>query len=401
MKGLLPVEEALARIAAGVLQPVEAESVALDQAMGRTLAEPLVAIRTQPPFAASAMDGYALRAEDISPGVPLRIVGESAAGRRFTSPLQRGEAVRIFTGAPIPDGADTILIQENADRQGEVVVPRQTEPKGRFVRRAGLDFTAGDSFLQVGRKLRASDLAFVASLGQAEIRVRRRPRIAVLATGDELVVPGARPGPDQIVASSHLSVMAVAACSGAETRFLGIAPDDLAALDRAIDVAAAWPADALITLGGASVGDHDLVQKALVRRGMALDFWRIAMRPGKPLMHGGIGEMRVLGLPGNPASAIVCAHVFMRPMIAAFVGQLPPVAFSGRLGESLAANDERQDYLRAKLRHGDDGVAYLSALTAQDSSLTRVLCEADALLIRPPHATVAEAGAPCRYLMLD
>jgi molybdopterin molybdotransferase len=401
MKPLLPVEEALARIAAGVPSPVGTETIAVEAALGRTLAAPLVAERTQPPFAASAMDGYALRAEDIAPGRPLLVVGESAAGRRFAAPLLPGQAVRIFTGAPLPEGADTILIQENADRDGDHVIPRQKEPRGRFVRRAGLDFKAGDSFLDGGRLLRASDLSFAASLGGGLLPVRRRPRIAILATGDELVLPGATPGPDQIVASSHLTIAGVAQRAGAETRFLGIAADNLGALEHAIDAALAWPADALITLGGASVGDHDLVLKALSRRGMALDFWRIAMRPGKPLMHGGLGATRVLGLPGNPASAIVCAHVFMKPLIAAMLGRQPESARTGRLAEPVSANDERQDYLRARLTHDGDGVPLLAPLPAQDSSLTRVLSEADALLIRPPHAPAGAAGGTCRYLPLE
>lgn len=404
MKPLLPVAETLARIVAGVAAPVEAEWIAIEHAAGRVLAAPLVAARTQPPFRASAMDGYAVRAADLIPGQPLRLVGESAAGRRFDGVFDTGDAVRIFTGAPLPDGADTILIQENARSDGALVYPSQTETPGRFVRGAGLDFVAGDEVFPAGRRLRPTDLATVASLGHGRISVRRKPRIAVLATGDELVLPGETLGPDQIIASNHLSVCAIAEAAGAEARFLGIARDTLDSLDAAITKAIDWPADALITLGGASVGDHDLVRPALARRGMALDFWRIAMRPGKPLMYGGIDAMRVLGLPGNPTSSVVCAHVFMKPLIARMLGD---GSFSrdrtlpGRLARALPANDERQDYLRARLTFTDDGSALVDALPRQDSSLTLPLAEADALLVRPPHAPAEAAGAPCRYLPID
>jgi molybdopterin molybdotransferase len=404
MSGLLPVAEALARIIASVGHPTESETVDINQAAGRVLSEPLMATRNQPPFPASAMDGYALRAADIVIGKPLKLAGESAAGRGYHHPCNPGETVRIFTGAPVPEGADTILIQENARAEGDRVFPTQTEQPGRYIRPAGHDFRIGQRFFAAGYRLRPKDMALAASLGAATAQVHRRPRVAVLATGDELVNPGETPGPDQIIAANHLSVMALAEKAGAEARFLGIAPDNLADLASAIEDASHWQADILVTMGGASVGDHDLVQDALAAAGMDLSFWRIAMRPGKPLMFGALGAMRVLGLPGNPASSVVCAALFLKPLIAAFLGA-PDAGEnqteSGRLGGDLPANDQRQDYLRATLSMGADGLPVLTPLAQQDSSLTRVLAEADALVIRAPFAQAAKAGDPCRFLRLD
>jgi molybdopterin molybdotransferase len=402
MKQLVPVAEALAQLLASVDGPTDAEAVAIESAVNRVLAEPLVATRTQPPFPASAMDGYAVRANDLAVGKALTLIGESAAGRGFHKTLHPGQAVRIFTGAPVPDGADTILIQENAVANGGMVTPTQTETPGRFVRKAGADFMTGQPFFQAGYRLRPKDMALAASLGMAEANVRRAPRVAVLATGDELVNPGETPGPDQIIAANHLSVMALAEKAGAEALFLGIARDDLGVLAASIQMARDWPADILVTMGGASVGDHDLVQKALATAGMDLAFWRIAMRPGKPLMFGRLGETRVLGLPGNPASSVVCAHLFLKPLIAAFLGQEQQVQPEiGRLGIDLPANDLREDYLRATLVAGADGVPVLTPLAQQDSSLTHVLALAEALVIRPPHADAAKAGEVCRFIRMD
>jgi molybdopterin molybdotransferase len=399
---LLPVEEALARLLAAVDQPTASETIRIEQAVNRVLAQPLVATRTQPPFPASAMDGYAVRAVDLCVGKPLKLIGESAAGRGYHKPLHPGETLRIFTGAPVPEGADTILIQENAGVHGDQITPTQTETPGRFVRKAGADFTTGQSFFSTGYRLRPKDMALAASLGIATAQVRRPPRVAVLATGDELVNPGEIPGPDQIIAANHLSVMALAEKAGAEVRFLGIARDDLGVLASSIQTARDWHADILVTMGGASVGDHDLVQQALAIAGMDLAFWRIAMRPGKPLMFGALGETRVLGLPGNPASSVVCAHLFLKPLIAAFLGQQQQdQTETGRLGKDLPANDQRQDYLRATLAVGDDGIPMLTPLAQQDSSLTHVLADAEALVIRTPHAEAAKAGDVCRFVPLD
>lgn len=404
MAGLLSVDEALGRIVAAVREPVSPEQIGISDTVGRVLAAPLVATRTQPPFPASAMDGYAVRAADLALGGTLRVIGESAAGRRFAGALTAGEAVRIFTGAPVPAGADTILIQENARADGDHIQPLQTEPEGRFVRPAGVDFKEGDSYFAPGYRLKAKDMAFAASLGPATASVRRRPRVALLATGDELVLPGDIPGADQIVASNHLTILHLIAAAGGEGKFLGIARDTRADLGQRISEARSWGADLLVTLGGASVGEHDLVQATLAEAGMRLDFWKIAMRPGKPLMFGALGKMLALGLPGNPASAVVCAHVFLKPLLAALQGEPDPAAdrtMAGVLGRDLPENDQRLEYMRATIERPVSGLPVLTPFPSQDSSLTRVLAAAGALVIRPAHAPPAKAGEACRYILLD
>ena len=405
MSGLLSVADALARILAAIPGPVEAETVAVQSAAGRTLAADLAATRTQPPFPASAMDGYAVRAADIAT-VPasLRLIGTSAAGHGFSGTLGPGEAVRIFTGAPVPAGADAILIQENAEADGETVTAREPVAAGRFLRRAGLDFREGDTLLRAGETLDARRLALAASAGHAALPVRRRPRLAVLATGDELVRPGERPEWDQIVASNGLALAALGQEAGAETIDLGIAADDIGALRDAVGRARTAGADLLVTLGGASVGDHDLVQAALGAEGMELGFWRVALRPGKPLMHGRLGPMLVIGLPGNPVSSIVCGLLFVVPALRALLGD----ARAGEdrsepalLGRDMPENDARQDYLRARLETGPDRLPVVHPETRQDSSMLSVLGASEALLIRPPHAPPARAGDPCRIIRLD
>ncbi len=402
---LLPVAEALDRILAAIAGPVEAEEVPITRAAGRTLAADLRATRTQPPFPASAMDGYAVRAADVAT-VPagLRLIGTSAAGHGFAGPLGPGEAVRIFTGAPVPEGADAILIQENAEAEGETVTAREPVAAGRFLRRAGLDFRGGETLLRAGETLDARRLALAASAGHAVLPVRRKPRVAVLATGDELVRPGEPAAWDQIVASNGLALAALSLEAGAETIDLGIVSDDLAALRDAVGRACAAEADLLVTLGGASVGDHDLVQAALGAEGMELGFWRVALRPGKPLMHGRLGRMAVIGLPGNPVSSIVCGLLFVVPAIRALLGD--PRAGEDRsepalLGRDMPANDARQDYLRARLDTAPDRLPVAHPETRQDSSMLSVLGTSEALLIRPPHAGPAKAGDPCRIIRLD
>ncbi|MGW5957771.1 molybdopterin molybdotransferase MoeA [Methylorubrum thiocyanatum] len=402
---LLPVAEALDRILAAIAGPVEAEEVPITRAAGRTLAADLRATRTQPPFPASAMDGYAVRAADVAT-VParLRLIGTSAAGHGFVGPLGPGEAVRIFTGAPVPEGADAILIQENAGAEGETVTAREPVAAGRFLRRAGLDFRGGETLLRAGETLDARRLALAASAGRAVLPVRRKPRVAVLATGDELVRPGEPAAWDQIVASNGLALAALSLEAGAETIDLGIVSDDLAALRDAVGRARAAEADLLVTLGGASVGDHDLVQAALGAEGMELGFWRVALRPGKPLMHGRLGRMAVIGLPGNPVSSIVCGLLFVVPAIRALLGD--PRAGEdrsepARLGRDMPANDARQDYLRARLDTAPDRLPVVHPETRQDSSMLSVLGTSEALLIRPPHAGPAKAGDPCRIIRLD
>jgi molybdopterin molybdotransferase len=400
---LLSVADALGRLLASVSHPTPPETVALAQAAGRVLSRDVTALRTQPPFAASAMDGYAVRAGDVAPGRTLRVVGESAAGRRHAGAVASGEAVRIFTGAPVPDGADAILIQENVDRaDGATIIARQGVTAGRFIRPAGLDFKTGDVLLRAGQALGPATLALVAAMGHARVEVRARPRVAILATGDELVQPGEPAGPDQIVASNSFALAALVQEAGGDALDLGIAADTMSSLALCIDRARQLEADVLVTLGGASVGDHDLVQAALRSAGMDLSFWRIAMRPGKPLMHGRLGATVVLGLPGNPVSSIVCGQVFLKPLIATLLGRPPDAQADireARLGAGLAANDERADYLRATLRRTADGLI-ATAFDRQDSSMLATLARADALLLREPHAPAAAAGETCKVLLI-
>ncbi len=399
---LLPVADALARVLESARDALPAEMVPLADARGRTLAQDVAALRTQPPFPASAMDGYAVRAADIA-SVPakLKVIGESAAGRRFKGVLAQGEAVRIFTGAPVPDDADTILIQENTRAEDGFVIALESEIQGRYVRRAGLDFSAGDILLHKGRRLGPSELALAAAMNHPALPVTRKPRVALLATGDELVRPGEEAGPDQIVASNTFAVRAYAENAGADVIDLGIAGDRFEDIERAIRRARDMGADVLVTLGGASVGDHDLVQTALSREGMELGFWRIAMRPGKPLMHGRIGDMRILGLPGNPVSAIVCGYLFLVPLVRALSGD--PQAGEDRselavLASDLPENDSRQDYMRARIIGIQDGHPLVEAFGKQDSSMLRILSDAQCLIVREPNAPAVKAGEMCRVM---
>ncbi len=399
---LLPVSEALKRIIASAT-PLETEVVALADTLGRTLAEDISARRTQPPFAASAMDGYAVRAEDVA-RVPatLKVIGTSAAGHGFSGRVQSGEAVRIFTGAPVPEGADTIIIQENTNALENSVEILQSDRLGTYVRPAGLDFKQGDVLLKKGTRLGPCELAIAAAMNHGTLPVVRRPRIAILATGDELVQPGENPGPDQIVASNTFAVGAYARNAGAQIIDLGIAGDTFAEIERSIRAARDAKADVLVTLGGASVGDHDLVQSALTREGMELGFWKIAMRPGKPLMHGQLGDMQILGLPGNPVSAIVCGVLFLVPLVRALSGD--PQAGRDRseaavLGADLKENDTREDYLRAEIQDGP-GLPVALPFSRQDSSMLRVLAQSHCLIIRAPYASAAKAGDGCRIIRL-
>lgn len=399
---LLPVEDALARLLADA-GPLDAETVAIGDASVRVLAAPVVARRTHPPFPASAMDGYAIRAGDVA-SVPaaLAVIGEAAAGHAFSGGIGPGEAVRIFTGAPVPQGADAILIQENARAVGEgQIEAMETVAAGRHIRKAGLDFAEGDELLPAGRVLDPAALSLAAAGNCPEVSVFRRPRVAVLATGDELVAPGSEPGPDQIIASNGYGVAALAVEAGAEPIDLGIARDRLDEIEEAVDRAVAAGADVLVTLGGVSVGDHDLVHKALSAKGMTLDFWKIAIRPGKPLMYGTLGAMRVLGLPGNPVSSLVCGHVFLKPLVARLGGM--PHAHDireARLAVAMPANDQREDYVRAEVSRAGDGSLIAAPFALQDSSMLSVLGRANALIVRSPHAPAAEAGSTCRVMML-
>ena len=397
---LLPVDEALARILAGVV-PLPAETLPIAEAGGRVLARAVVARRSQPPFPASAMDGYALRAADGTLGARLAVIGESAAGHAFSGSVAAGQAVRIFTGAPVPDGADSILLQEDAEADGPgSVIVREAVTQGRHIRRAGLDFETGRTLLPPGRELDPAALALAAAANDATLDVVRRPLVALIATGDELVPPGVEPGPSQIVSSNNLAVAGIARRAGADVLDLGIVPDDRTAIGRAAAKARDAGAAIIVTLGGASVGDHDLVQAVLKDQGVELDFWKIAMRPGKPLMYGRLGAVHALGLPGNPVSAIVCAHLFLAPLAARLSGRpWTPDLRPARLAAPVKANDQRRDYVRAT-SETRDGTLRVTPLPVQDSSMLSALAASDCLLLREPHAPAAVAGDPCTVLML-
>jgi len=399
---LLSVAQALARVLDGVA-PVPAEPVAIAQAHGRVLAADLASLRTQPPDALSAMDGYAVRAEDVAKApARLRVIGEVAAGHPFEGAVGRGDAVRIFTGGVLPSGADTVVIQERTERDDTSLTVTAPSGIGRHVRARGLDFGEGDVLLTAGRRLRDRDVALAAAMNHPHVSVRRTPRVALLATGDELVAPGTAPAPGQIVYSNGFALAALARAEGAEVIDLGIVPDRVDDTIAAIDAAAREHADVLVTTGGASVGDYDLVQQSLAARGMALSFWKVAVRPGRPMMHGVLGGMRVLGLPGNPVSAYVCGFLFLVPLIRRLLGrpQVEAPQESAVLGRALPANDERADYLRATLAHGPQGPV-ATPFDIQDSSMLALLAKADCLLIREPFAPAAAAGTPCTIVKLD
>jgi molybdopterin molybdotransferase len=402
MSEMITVEEALARVLASAESPLEDEKVPLEAAYGRVLTRDIKASRTQPPFANSAMDGYAVRAVDTTAApLTLAVIGESAAGHAFEGGLGPGQAVRIFTGAPMPKGADAIVMQEDVRREGERITLSAAALAGDNLREAGMDFRAGEALIPAGRRLTPRDVALAAAANHTELAVRRRARVAILATGDELVPPGGALGPAQIIASNNFAVAGVAEASGAVAIDLGIAVDEMGALKDAVGRARDSNADVLVTLGGASVGDYDLVQQALTAEGMELGFWRIAMRPGKPLMHGRLGPLRILGLPGNPTSSTVCAVLFVRPLIRALHGEPDPgadLSQPARLAVDLRRNGPRQDYMRASLLRGADGILVATPAPNQDSSLVKTMARADGLIVRAPHAEPAKAGDLCRVI---
>jgi molybdopterin molybdotransferase len=403
MAELMPVAEALARVLADAL-PLPAHLSPLAEAHGRVLADDLVALRTQPPGDVSAMDGYAARAADVAT-VPARltVIGEVAAGHPFAGAVGPGEAARIFTGGVLPPGADTIVIQENTTRDGKAVIVNASAAKGRHIRRAGLDFAAGSVLLTKGTRLSDRDLALAAAMNHPAIPVHRLPKVAVLATGDELVMPGTEPGIGEIVYSNGYATMAMARREGCEVADLGIVPDRLDETAAAVRRARELGADILVTSGGASVGDYDLVQKALAAEGLLLSFWKVALRPGRPMMHGRLGDMHVLGLPGNPVSSYVCAVLFLLPLIRQLAGRpnVEPRIESAVLGCDLPGNDERADYLRATLSQGTDRLPVATPFPQQDSSMLVPLAKADCLLIRKPHAPAASAGSRCAVIRLE
>jgi molybdopterin molybdotransferase len=412
---LLPVDDALARILAAVA-PLPPEIVPLTEALGRVTADPVIARRTQPPVAVSAMDGYAVRGDDVGTApTTLTRIGTSAAGNGFKGTVEPGQCVRIFTGAPVPQGADTIVIQEDTasdrDADGATVTVRETAKPGAYVRPAGLDFSVGDTGVRAGKRLTARDIGLAAGMNVPWISVHRRPRVAILATGDEIVRPGEEVGPDRIVSSNGYTLAALVRAIGGEPVDLGIAPDDAHAL-RSM-ARGARGADVLVTTGGASVGDHDLVQSALGSteaggaglgsEALQVGFWRIAMRPGKPLIFGHLGDTPMLGLPGNPVSTVICAVIFLKPMLERMIG-LPETATplaEARLGRDLAANDQRQDYLRAKLEDAPDGSVIATPFPRQDSSMMSRLAAADSLIVRPPFDPARAKGDIVQIMRLS
>ena len=394
---LVPVEEALSRILKTAIV-LASESVPLDLALERVTSNSVLAKRDQPPFDASAMDGYAIRLQDTPQ--PLRVVGTSAAGHGFHGVVKAGQTVRIFTGAPVPKGADTVVIQENVLANDNTITIGEYPALGRNIRPRGLDFHKGDVLVPASTKLNARDIGLAASGNNAFIRVRRKPVVAVLTTGDELVLPGTEARADQITSSNNHALLAFAQSLGAHVINLGIIPDNLRAITAAIKKAD--KADILITTGGASVGDHDFVQQALNKAGVKIDFWKIAMRPGKPFMFGTKGKLRVLGLPGNPVAALVCAHLFLKPLIAAMQGcAVAQPRHTATLVEELPANDQRQDYLRATLLIAEDGSRRVTPAKKQDSSMQRIMRDAQCLIIRQPHAPAAKVGESVEIMLLE
>jgi molybdopterin molybdotransferase len=400
---LIPVEEAQARLLAAA-RPIEiCETLPIWDADQRVLAEPVISRLTQPPFDASAMDGYGFRRGDVSEiGDTLTVIGESAAGRSFAGMVGAGQVVRIFTGAPVPKGADTVLLQEDAIRRDDGRIELTFLPDlGRHIRPRGQDFAEGEVVLAEGLLLDPGRLMLAAASNHATVSVYKRPLVGVIATGDELREPGSELGPDQIVASSVFAIAALARRAGADVETFGIVADDPKAITAAVERAKARGVDVIVTLGGASVGDHDLVQSTLIGLGMRLDFWRIAMRPGKPLMVGALGEIQVLGLPGNPVSSMVCGLLFLEPLLAKLARRSPSDRLATAITDTdLAANDHRQDYLRARLHHSDDGRLVVRSYGKQDSSQMKIFANSEALIIRAPNAPALSAGSLCPILML-
>jgi molybdopterin molybdotransferase len=397
---LIPVDEALARILKGA-KPLGVETIELAEAHGRVLAKAIVAKRDQPPFAASAMDGYAFRFDDLGGrSGTLTLTGMSAAGHAYGRIVQRGAAVRIFTGAPLPKGADTVVIQENCSATDGSVAVSDVPPKGKNIRNRGLDFEKGDTLVPAKLRLGARDLGLAAAANAPAVSVYRKPRIALLTTGDELVAPGDSPRADQIFSSNSTALEAMFKAFGADVINLGIVKDDLRKLTSVI--ARSLKGDVLVTTGGASVGEHDYVQEALKRAGVRIDFWKIALRPGKPLMFGSIGKCRVIGLPGNPVSAIVCSRIFIKPLIDQLLGlPLETRQDFALLATNMPDNDNRQDYVRAHLEVAPNGLRTVTPLAKQDSSMQYALRQAQCLIIRPPYAPAVRAGDQVPIMILD
>jgi molybdopterin molybdotransferase len=398
---LLPVADAIEQILRGV-DPLPVENIGLSNALGRVLAADLVAPTNQPPNNLSAMDGYAVRGDDVvtSP-VTLKVIGEAAAGHPFAKKIGPGECARIFTGGVLPRGTDTVVIQENTTRDGDRVTITEPAKRGRHVRHAGIDFKQDDVLLKTGHRLTDRDLMLAAGMNYPSLKVYRAPRVAILGTGDELVPPGSQLHEGQIVHSSGYALAALVRSESAQVVELGVAKDRLEHIVACIRQAREAKADVLLTTGGASVGEHDLVQKALAAEGLSLSFWQIAMRPGKPMMHGRLGVMHVLGVPGNPVSSYVCAFLFLLPLVRRLSGRkdLHAERIAARLGRALPQNDKREEYMRATLET-KNGELIATPFPNQDSSLMAPLAKADCLVVRERFAPAAEAGAPCVIVKL-
>jgi len=377
-----------------LVAPLSVESIPLAEAAGRVLAEPVSARRDQPPFAASAMDGYAVNADEVERHAMFKVIGEAAAGHGFQGRVGAGQAVRIFTGAPVPEGASFVVIQEDVDRKGDLITITDTPGDNANIRDRGRDFRAGQT-IDAPRLLRPADIALLAAMNIAEVPVRRRPVVALMSTGDELVMPGQIPGPDQIIVSNTFGLKAMFEDHGAHVRVLPIARDTESSLQTAFGLAR--DADLIVTIGGASVGDHDLVAGVAESLGFERAFYKIAMRPGKPLMAGRFGKGSMVGLPGNPVSAMICGRVFVVSMIEAMLGLPTKTAPLARapLAAPLPANGPRQHYMRAIWQGAE-----VQAFDSQDSSLLSVLAQAEALIVRPPHDPAREAGSLVEYLPL-
>jgi len=390
---MISVDEALDHLFA-LVSPLKTETVPLSEAGGRVLATDAVARRDQPPFAASAMDGYAARKDEVRPGATLTVIGEAAAGHGFAGPVGPGQCVRIFTGAPVPEGADHVVIQEDVTRTGDTITIGPDACDNSHVRPAGGDFRIGDR-LSAPRRLSAQDVALLAAMNIPQVQVSRRPAVALISTGDELVMPGEVPGPDQIIASNTFGLKTMLDQMGARPRILPIARDTRASLETAFDLAQG--ADLIVTIGGASVGDHDLVGDVAAGLGMERSFYKVAMRPGKPLMAGRMGDAVLLGLPGNPVSAMVCGHVFMAPMIRVMLGLGAHRATrkTARLAHDIGAGGPREHYMRAELRDG-----LITPEPRQDSALLSVLAHANALMIRPAGDGPRQKGEEVDYIDL-
>lgn len=395
---MISVADAHARVL-NLVSPVGHEVVPLTAASGRVLAAPVVARRTQPPFPASSMDGYAMRASEALPGAVAEVIGEAAAGRPFEGEVAPGQCVRIFTGAPVPDPLERVVIQEDVSRDGDRITLNGDLDPQMYVRRAGLDFAEGALLLDAPRRLTPENIALIAAAGVPFVTVHRKPRVALLATGDELVLPGEATGPGGIVSSNNFGLAALIESLGAAAEVLPIAADTVESLQSLGAMGA--QADLFVTLGGASVGDHDLIRPALKDKGLELDLYKIAMRPGKPFMAGRLGGTPMLGLPGNPVSAMVCGRLFVVPAVEALLGLPAAPAKTQRavLGCDLGKNGPREHYMRAKVETRD-GMLVCTPFDSQDSSRLALLSEANALAIRPVGASAAKAGEPIEFIGL-